>query len=654
MVGSPHRLGFGMPVGEGFDEAEQENEEDWVSFCCDYCGRSRRCSEPWYICAQCRSASYCSRAHQRAGLSAHRALCPRPALPSVAALLCRWPGAPPAAPSSRSDTAPARGAGDAGADAAEVVESQLGHTAALTLESSSSDIHCRIFGGVEAGHDLRPCLWASHALRAAVGDYLARVRALWSLLDSKQRKLLAGALSCCPTPALLRTACVCRSWRLASLERSAWRGARVAASGWRDDAEFRGVLRAMQRVAQVHGLESFPEDPPHKVVEEKAGQEGQVGEEGKHLARLERPASSTLPPTRPGGGAVTAPCSPQGWPCRTAEHGRFFRNVHSAGGFAGGGGGSLPSSPVAARVRGGGAGTDAAPTAPTQRMMPSPLLLCRHGDLLAETAVGDGNEGPTAKQHGHEFWLLQPEEARNHGDVGRRVVCRWLSRRPELLLDRSVLEVNAVAGLVGLFAARYAKTVTITAPTLPGSRLVRFNVTRLADKDQLYRLKWSGSTEHRALMVPGHNGPVPVYVYTLPVTRFGADTMARQWQWDSGTAMRGLRQHLVTPCFDVIVCAADTGGTDSAHTRGVAEGLGAKELLQFASDFLPHAGLLLVGASTSAANGLLRHARVGNYAFHKEFDETIEEPSGNCHGGIVRVLGLRRMTGSAPWPVCGV
>ena len=47
----------------------------------------------------------------------------------------------------------------------------------------------------------------------------------------------------------------------------------------------------------------------------------------------------------------------------------------------------------------------------------------------------------------------------------------------------------------------------------------------------------------------------------------GAESLTRQWQWDSGTAMRGLKPQLLAPSFDAIL-AADFGCGPKSDTGG--------------------------------------------------------------------------------------
>jgi len=110
-----------------------------------------------------------------------------------------------------------------------------------------------------------------------------------------------------------------------------------------------------------------------------------------------------------------------------------------------------------------------------------------------------------------------------------------------------VLELNAGAGLVGLGLAPYCKTMTITAPDDLSCRLLHLNAS-------LFGRRKSKSRQVATATGP-NNLQVPVYVYMLPTTLGGATAFARQWQWDSGSAMRALKPSLLAPSFDLVLNA---------------------------------------------------------------------------------------------------
>ncbi|CAK9058151.1 Uncharacterized protein SCF082_LOCUS31052, partial [Durusdinium trenchii] len=186
---------------------------------------------------------------------------------------------------------------------------------------------------------------------------------------------------------------------------------------------------------------------------------------------------------------------------------------------------------------------------------PSQLLLCRHplGNALGE------------------LWLLQLQSSRCQ-DPARRALSRLLAAQPQLLANHAVLEVNAGAGLVGLGSSAYAKTMTITAPDDLTCRLIRLNASLLG--------KGKVMPEGReCLFCEDASHQVPVYVYTLPISLNGAKALARQWQWDSGSAMRALKPSLLAPSFDVILHAG--------------EPLDVQGLMEMCQHLLAPAGLLV-------------------------------------------------------------
>lgn len=144
-----------------------------------------------------------------------------------------------------------------------------------------------------------------------------------------------------------------------------------------------------------------------------------------------------------------------------------------------------------------------------------------------------------------ELWLLQPQNSRH--DSARRALSNVLAAQLELLAGKAVLELNAGAGLVGLGFAPYCKTMTITAPDDLSCRLLRLNASLFCRR--------SSKSRQVATATGPNNLQVPVYVYMLPTTLGGAKALARQWQWDSGSAMRALKPSLLAPSFDLVLNA---------------------------------------------------------------------------------------------------
>jgi len=220
----------------------------------------------------------------------------------------------------------------------------------------------------------------------------------------------------------------------------------------------------------------------------------------------------------------------------------------------------------------------------------------------------------------------------------RRALCRVLGERAEMLQRCTILEVNAGSGLVGLSAAAYAKSVTITTPNDLSSRLVRFNCALQGWLSGGGRARQSRSGApsqlRRGFSMPGRNGPVPIHVYNLPLSKAGAEELAKQWQWDSGTAMRGLKRNMVAPKFDIMLVASlEPTETGSSGTTTAAEGI-----LSLASSLLGKGGLLLAAAKTRQDTALSTLTFGASSAgLEVEEDEIVYDPS----DGNIRVVGLR-------------
>lgn len=525
-----------MTGGAETGSRTDESEDGCRAILCGHCGRLRRSDSPWFFCAQCHAVGYCSRKHQRSALAEHRSTCRLPAL------------------------------------AVQAWQPQLrtGHPV-RTFDDAATELKFRVFSGVGSAWGFRQCWASSRTLRSAVEEYAALILgAPWWLLDTKCQHVLARAFNFCPVRVIVRVACVCRAWKLASHDRAAWRSVRFS-FGWGLDTDMHGILRVMRRVAILHNLESFPED-----------------------AATEPTSSRSFP--------RSAPSSPQ-------------HRLAVTGSSCKAGLGSWPASPTGYRLKA---------EVPTT----SPLVLCRHCNLTLSECIG--TEVPKARD---EIWLLQPEEERRSMDPTRHALCRFFSRCPALLAGRAVLEVEAAAGMVGLFASYYSRSVTITTPTELGSRLARIN-GMLIGTASVPRFKWSGTTKRQSFVVKGESGPVPVYVYALPVTQRGAEDLSRQWQWDSGTAMRGMRLELVAPRFDII-CNAAMGGYNGSrlqeHIRGFA---------QLASILLHEGGHVIVAAEEFLDAPLVALvAQAPQVGLEVEHDEFVQDPTAGC----IRILVLRRV-----------
>jgi len=183
----------------------------------------------------------------------------------------------------------------------------------------------------------------------------------------------------------------------------------------------------------------------------------------------------------------------------------------------------------------------------------SPLLICHHRGLAA--ALWDCAEVVEAK---NELWMLQSKDECRLADPVRRALCLFLGANRRLLMGCAVLDVASAAGLVGLFAASFARSVTIAATSESDCRLAQLNGTFALSAMGAPRPRWSGTMKRRFLATPSANGrSVPVYVYNLPmVSRRGAEDLARRWQWESGTAMRVAPAAIAAPRFDVVFSAA--------------------------------------------------------------------------------------------------
>lgn len=395
------------------------------------------------------------------------------------------------------------------------------------LDSVTRDVQLRILACLPVPRDLGSCRASGGALRDAVEECAANVlKAPWWFLSNGGKQALEASLRFCPIFMILRVACACRSWRAVCQDRAFWRRVRLT-YGWGLDCEMRGLLGCMRRVATRHGLSQLPEDPD--ISTEPAA-----------------PSSMSLPSSPVAG----APCKP------FAAALSLERSV------------SCPSSNLEG------------PGKPVPSV--SPLILCKHAELPPVSEINADNSDFYKQDH---MWLLQAEEERTASDPVRRILCRYLASHSGMITGRSVLEVNAGAGLIGFYASRFAKSVTITAPSELNSRLVSFNGAMLLGSMSASKKKWSGSTKSRMLLARGIAGHVPVYIYPLPLAARGVGEFIRRWAWESGTGMRGLSQTFLAPSFDVIVCGALAGRGDG---DSVVDGL-----LHLASALLSERGRLI-------------------------------------------------------------
>lgn len=239
----------------------------------------------------------------------------------------------------------------------------------------------------------------------------------------------------------------------------------------------------------------------------------------------------------------------------------------------------------------------------------SQLVFRRHG---VEAQADE--DGPMK-----ELWLLEPDRANNGA---RRTLLRAVVQEPKMLAGRAVLEMDSGAGMVGLAAAHLCRTMTLTAADDLGCRLLRFNAQSLHTATNA-----SGRAKScQAASVSGITGrQVPVYVYSMPQSTSGAGELARQWQWDSGTAMRSMRPSLVAPQFDVMLHA----------------GLIAPEaLLELSCELLTLGGVLLAVGNVVDGTDLAELVHTSRQAklFSVERDEVLRDEA----EGYFRLLQLRR------------
>mmetsp|Transcript_19459 Transcript_19459/g.45245 ORF Transcript_19459/g.45245 Transcript_19459/m.45245 type:complete len:497 (+) Transcript_19459:25-1515(+) len=492
---------------------------------------------------------------------------------------------------------------------ADKVHKNRPHGMHALVALAPEDVFSAILGLVWAREDIPQCNLVSTWLHAAVQGYVTSIlHSPWWLPSSLTQSVLALVLSFCPPFSVLRATAACRSWKAACESRMAWRSVRLT-FGWGQDSEMLSVLRALQRVAVRHGLQSVPEDP---LVMQAAVSQLPLTRSapGSPVGREEPPVLRRAHTAQQEDERVFTSVRPRAQSMEMTMRGTDF-------------GSTLYGQSACRLSRTIAAGDQKRPFSTT-----SPLLLCRHN--LHDSSAFSSEEGH------RQMWILQKEEERAGADPARRALCKTISKYQAKFHGRTVLEVHAASGLVGLYASRYAKSVTITNPSDWSNRLVRFNGALQAwFTSSKARPAWSGSASsrpRRSLCMAGRSGPVPVHVYTLEVTKAGAEEMTKQWQWDSGTAMRGLQRELLAPKFDIVLVAGSSRSGTASST------LTAEGILQIAKHFLSKGGLLLA-ASKSRYDTELASLQYGAAAagFMLEEDELICDP---CDGQC-RVLALR-------------
>eukprot|EP00929_Paragymnodinium_shiwhaense_P068622 TRINITY_DN34540_c0_g1_i2.p1 TRINITY_DN34540_c0_g1~~TRINITY_DN34540_c0_g1_i2.p1 ORF type:complete len:559 (+),score=88.64 TRINITY_DN34540_c0_g1_i2:167-1843(+) len=539
---------------------------------CGHCGCTRLPSTAWYHCAQCRDVGYCSRAHQKTALAAHRKECgaassggsttrsttssrvstasslqaslagrqaqrPLPWLQEVIDAAADCPALPTAksiaSPTTARERSKAAAVAVAGQDVLAKVLSSLRPAAAGLLDVS----HELLVGVLKdlLCNELPSCLLVCSTLRKVVLHYANVVLlAPWWFGCKEQRLALVGVLTFCPVVLLLQLRRVCRSWNATIQHPDAWSSVRLT-YGWGLDGEMIGLMRAMRHVGVHWKLRSIPDwDATENCTE--------------------------VPPRSPTAGPHSAPPSPNFHPAPRSPMSRgwnpLLTRATSQPSSPSGGCGSPANQPGLLRTT--SAASSAGSRAGAAPRSVSQLVLCRHEvrwqDKSGQRSPADGDSS---------IWLLQPEAERWSSDPCRRAVCTLLSEQPDLTDGKAILEVNSSSGLVSLHAAQTAKAVTVTSPSDLGLRMINVNFTLYNSDAGPSRMRRSGNSKRHTHFVRGSRGNVPLYLYTLPVNERGIGDFARQWQWDSGTAMRGLNNHVVSPRFDLIIVAAF--GTKGQH-----------------------------------------------------------------------------------------
>lgn len=599
-----------------------DSEDESIPSSCGHCQRSRLPGAAWYVCAHCRSVGYCCRAHQRLALIAHKAVC-EPDLCKGSEEMNSKAVAQQAEQQSRAIIQSNAGDSTASCPRISCVDQTAGfhlippHSivdtpssmsgSATSFTSAVADVQRRILCYLVASPwSLRQCFGVNHVLQGCVDTYSNDVlRSPWWLLNAAQRALLALALAFCAGPSLLRAACACSTWRVAAKSRAAWRGARLN-FGWGVDGEMRSLLHFMQRVAESHSLEIFPEERPSPPP----------------IGQIRRPssASAASSPKTPAarGMSLSEPSSPVGNADLLLD-GLLRRSLSDSASHS-----SFSLTPQFFPPSGHERHTKSFPGRPSQ------LVLCRHVGLIG---------GETSNSEA--MWLLQEDGQHRHGDVARRLMCRFLADNPMLVNGKNILEVDSVAGLVGIFACHKlaARAATLTTPGELGCRLLHLNGTRFATARGRFNERWSGSSRKK-VEISGLWGPVPVYVYALQVSRAGADKLTKQWQWDSGTAMRSLQAQFIAPEFDVLIDA----GLSSRWPSGSVATAEVRGLLEVAAWFLADGGLLIAIADHdqyALIVALLASASGWEHGLAIEEDCAMRD-SVDSDGALMYVITMRR------------
>eukprot|EP00927_Polykrikos_kofoidii_P040893 TRINITY_DN34871_c0_g1_i1.p1 TRINITY_DN34871_c0_g1~~TRINITY_DN34871_c0_g1_i1.p1 ORF type:complete len:583 (-),score=96.04 TRINITY_DN34871_c0_g1_i1:61-1782(-) len=506
--------------------------------------------------------------------------------------------------------------------------------------------------------------------------------------------LLLDVVSFCHWTTLLRAMYVCKSWRWVMERPSAWRGVRLT-YGWSSEAEMRRVLFVLQRIALRTGLSMLPEDPRSNRHEDRGSETASNATCESPVAGRCRSGSLVLsnefgfPPS-----SRSAPVSP----ARRATDASNDLLMRAAVAL------SLPGSPFSAAARNCGD-----PMSP----IPSPLVLCRHKILQGRALSlhsQDINElwllQPAAERFTADpcrravcrFLLsgrLDLLEGRTmlevHAGAGLVSfdVARWA--RSVTITTSTSLELRLVglnltlllgdgtsggispggggtrtaataATATAIGGARDGAAVQVKSPSVDGGsggNGKTFPATASAavvGSSAQKLLHWSGATRRVGFLPAadgvggdGGRGLIPVYMYKMPVSDRGVKELSRQWHWDSGTAMRGLRPELLAPAFELIVVACFEGCV------GVGSGSEAAELLQLASALLVQdtVAALVVAAPRLRDDGLAalaKHAPFFGFAVVDDQEwsdlpgggEQDVEARADGDGGLARIMVLRR------------
>lgn len=200
----------------------------------------------------------------------------------------------------------------------------------------------------------------------------------------------------------------------------------------------------------------------------------------------------------------------------------------------------------------------------------SPLLIQRH--FVMQSPSQGAPSSPL------EIWLLQSRQQRLEC---AQALCDFIVNHKDLFLHQNIIQMNAGTGFAGLFASRFAKAMTLTDDSNLCCRMIRMNAFALEGCSP--SLRWLGTS--RQLVISSEHQPglrVPVYIYRMSTSAQGAKAFQRQWQRDSGSAMRGL-SHGQFPSvqFDVGLQCLDSN-------------IDALKVLEAASALIADGGLFIV------------------------------------------------------------